>query len=147
MDSSNWNHPTWKNGWLKLMLQKKLILLKNWMTSRYSSLQTKWHTTLKNGRQQVARWKKYIVFKAISTPKKQLFGESNCSKRCPCKCKCLQFLFWKCTILKLQLRGHVSESVTGPWKPNVPGPTLAVSYVQRRALCCCRLMFKCLRSK
>ena len=38
-------------------------------------------------------FKKKIVFKAISTPKKQLFVEINCSKCHPCKCKCLQFLF------------------------------------------------------
>ena len=36
---------------------------------------------------------KNIVFKAISTPKKQLFVESNCSKCHTCKCKCLQFIF------------------------------------------------------
>ena len=31
--------------------------------------------------------------KAINPPKKQLFGESSCSKSHPCKCKCLQLLF------------------------------------------------------
>ena len=31
--------------------------------------------------------------KAISTPKEQLFGESNCSESHLCKCKCLQLLF------------------------------------------------------
>ena len=31
--------------------------------------------------------------KAINPPKKQLFGESNCSKGHPCKCICLQLLF------------------------------------------------------
>ena len=29
--------------------------------------------------------------KAINPPKKQLFGESSCSKSHHCKCKCLQF--------------------------------------------------------
>ena len=31
--------------------------------------------------------------KAINPPKKQLFGESNCSKSHPCKCIYLQLLF------------------------------------------------------
>ena len=38
---------------------------KKWMVSRHSSFQIKRHFTLKNGRQQVVLWKKYIVFTKI----------------------------------------------------------------------------------
>ena len=55
------NHPTWKNGWLKLILRKKPVRLKEWMTGRNFSLQMEWDTTLKNWRLQVVFWPKYFV--------------------------------------------------------------------------------------
>ena len=50
------------------------VHLKEWMLhpspAPNSSFQTKWHTTFKNGRLQVAFWRKYIALtKFDSTPK------------------------------------------------------------------------------
>ena len=37
---------------------EKASAIKKWMASRYSSLQIKWHTTLKKGWLQVVIWEK-----------------------------------------------------------------------------------------
>ena len=44
---------------------KEASIVKKRMAGQYYFLQTKWYTTLKNGRQQVVFWKKYIVFTKI----------------------------------------------------------------------------------
>ena len=54
------NHSTWKNGWLKLILQKNPVHLKEWITGYKCSLQRKWRNTLKNGQLQSAFWKKTL---------------------------------------------------------------------------------------
>ena len=41
-----WNHPSWRNGRLKLIFQKKSVRLKEWMAGHNSSFQIKWHATL-----------------------------------------------------------------------------------------------------
>ena len=41
--------------------RKEANTVKKWMASRYSSLQKKRHTILKNGWLQIVLWKKYIV--------------------------------------------------------------------------------------
>ena len=64
------NHSTWKNGWLKLILQKNPVHLKEWITGYKCSLQRKWRNTLKNGQLQSAFWKKRSNY--VSVP---------CSKR------------------------------------------------------------------
>ena len=56
--SAKKEHPTWKNGWLKLILQKKPVRLNERMAGCMASLQIKWHTTLKNERMQMVFWKK-----------------------------------------------------------------------------------------
>ena len=47
------NSPTWKNGRLKQILQKKPVCLKEWMADHNSLFQIKWHAVLQNGRIQV----------------------------------------------------------------------------------------------
>ena len=74
------NYPLWKNRWLKVILQKKSVRSKKRMDGRYSSLQIKWHTTLKNGRLQVVLIKIDIVFTKMWCFRLILFN-SSCSQK------------------------------------------------------------------
>ena len=67
MDGCNYsvkkNHPTLKNGSPK---NENELRLKKWMAGHYTSLQIKWHTTLKNRRLQVVFWKKkHCLYKKL----------------------------------------------------------------------------------
>ena len=124
--------PYLKNGWFMLILQKKPARLKNWMVSRNSSLQIKWHDTLKNRRSCVLK-KIYCLYKNLRLqvdplnsscsqklhyPEREisplLFGEICCSKSHSCKCKHLQFLFYfikwiaAITVVKFQINAFTN---------------------------------------
>ena len=106
------NHPTWKDGRCKLIVQKKPVRLKEWMIDRNSFLQI-WKTTLKNERLQADIWKNILPLQnlipqinppnnscsqkqqysnkkikaKLNTPKEQLFGDGSFSEGHPSKCE------------------------------------------------------------
>ena len=124
------NHPTWKDGWCKLILQKKPVRLKEWMIDRNSFVQI-WQTTLKNERLQADIWKNVLPLQnlipqinppnnscsqkqqysnkkikaKLSTPKEQLFGGGSFSEGHPSKCKvyyCSSIKFTLINVVKWQ---------------------------------------------
>ena len=101
------------DGWLKLLLLEKMndgsLLLsineithyfKKWTTG--SGVLNKIYFIYKNVMLQIDPVKSSCfqkqqypeeTFKVKSTPKEQLFGESDCYESHNCKCNCLQLLF------------------------------------------------------
>ena len=70
------NYVTWKNWYLKLILQKKVIRLKKWMASWYSSFQIKRTLIQRTGDCKFCFEKKKILL-ALAAPKNYNTSKEN----------------------------------------------------------------------